>query len=312
MEENKKRKHRYILASFVILAFLLRLWNFIRDPPTTNPENFWLATALELTLIILVYVIAKKVANNVEAGLFSALLATTIPYYNWRVAAQVTHTLAVFMFFLTVLCFIYLKELKDWRKVIIVPLVFAFIHVYALFLIPVLLVYVLFIKLERKDFNKNEIIFAIVVSLATLGIFAFFTATPAFLLIVKQYVSMRYYTTAAENFTLTRAFALAGLVPIYLGAFGAYQGLMKRRKPAIFLSSIAAVFLLFMAFNIIAIKLGLPYFSIALVCLASFFYKGLQDWVLASKLKNYEQIIRIASFVSVFIIGLGHWIYSTM
>ncbi len=312
MEEDRRRKHLYILVSFITLAFLLRLWNYIRDPPTVNPENFWLATALELALVVIVYAVAKKIAANAEAGLFSALLATTVPIYNWRVTAQVTHTLAVFMFFLTVLCFIHLKELGDWKKVIIVPLVFAFVHVYVLFLIPIFAAYAIFVKLEGKNLNRNEIMFIAVASLVSLGIFVFFTATPAFLLMVKQYASMRYYTTAVENFTLNRAFALAGLVPIYLGAFGAYLGFMKQQKPAVFLSSAAAIFLLFMAFNVLAIKLGLPYFGIALTCLASLFYRELKDRILTSRLKRYGHIIRIVAFLSVLAIGLAHWMYATM
>lgn len=308
MERSDKIKYT-VLAGLIVLALFLRMWSFVVDKPMqTNFDLHIASTIVGLFIIPLVYKITKKITGSVNAGLFSAALAIAIPLYSWRVVGQLAHTISIGFFFLTILLFIHLKEIGDWKKIIIVPLIFAFIHIYSILLIPIFGLYFLLLKLEDKKASKNELIFAGVASLFIFLIFLFFTASPAWFAVIKEYTSAHYYTIAAENFTLAKAFALAGMVPIYLGLLGTYFGLKLKKKVPLCIVSTICVFFAVMAFNVIAIILGLPYFTIALAIMAGFVYVELNKELEVSRIKKYIKQIMVLVFIIVIIMGIFQWI----
>jgi len=298
-----------ILATFILIAIALGIWSIFTDSSPVNDFSTNLASIIIGLLIIpTAYKIAKKATGNTNAGLFSAALSIAIPLYNWRTVGQLSLTLAIGFFFLTILLFTHLKEIGDWKKIIVVPLIFSFVHIYSLLLIPVFGLYFLFSKLESRKLNKNEIMFAGISSLFIFLIFLFFTASPALFAIIKQYVGAHYYTIAAENFTLIKAFALAGMIPIYLGFLGTYFGLKIKKKVALLILSIISVSFLAMAFNTTAIVLGLPYFTISLAIMAGFAYTEFEREVEISKFKKYSKQIIFIIFITVILFGLLHQI----
>ena len=123
------------------------------------------------------------------------------------------------------------------------------------------------------------------------------------LLVIQQYVSHNYYSIAAENFTLKRAFALAGALPIYLGFFGAYESLAHQKKSALILLSGLLVSFVAMLFNIVPVALGAPYFTLILACLAGFLYKEIGGWLVKSRFKGKTTNIFIV--IVAVLLGLG-------
>lgn len=311
---EKVEKNRFAtLAVFILIAIVLRAWSFVMDrPPASDFASNLASIIIGLFVIPLVYKIAKEATDSVEAGLFAAALSIAIPLYTWKTVGQFSHTLAIGFFFLTIFLFIILKEIGDWKKIIVVPLIFAFVHVYSMLLIPVFALYLLFSKLEDKKLGKNELIFAGLSSLFIFLIFLSFTASPAFFALAQQYISTHYYTIAAENFTLVKAFALAGMIPIYLGFLGAYFGLKMKKKIALLALSIICVFFLAMIFNVVAIVLGLPYFTIALAIMSSFAYKELERGVEISRFKKFSKQLAILIFALVILFGVLHWLLSVI
>ena len=285
---KNSEKYKFVaLAIFIIIALALRIWSVFSDPPLEVNFSTNLASIVAgLFIIPLVYKIAKRATDSTEAGLFSAALSIAIPLYSRKTVGQLSHTLAIGFFFLTILLFIHLKEIGDWKKIIVVPLIFAFINIYSMLLIPVFGLYFLFSKLEDKKPSRNEIMFASISSLFIFLIFLFFTASPAFFALIQQYASTHYYTITAENFTLIKAFALAGMIPIYVGFLGTYFGLKTKKKISLLIISTLCVFFLAIISNGLAIVLGLPYFTISLAIMSSFAYKELENNINTSKFKT--------------------------
>lgn len=307
----EKHSHKGILAltGIVMLAFLLRIWKYFLDPsPLESLASYWISTAVAVGIIIIIYLLSYKITESYVASLFSSALAATIPIYSWRTVAQLTHTTAVLLFFLSLLSFLYVKEFKDWKPLIVVPLLFAFIHVYALLLIPIVILYAAFVKIEKREINKSEIYLFTVSGIAILVIFVFFTATPALLALVQQYININYYSFAVENFSISKTFAVAGLVPTYVGAFGLYLAMKEKKKAVLLLTSALAILLLTIFFNAIPIRLGLPYFSLTLAVLAGFFWKEIDDNVEKTRLKKYKPIITLVAFGIILVSGIVHFI----
>jgi len=306
-EPTTIHNYRYIfLALFVAASALMSFLSVKFVPPL--PENFVSNAAsavIAAVIIFAVYAIAKKATENTEAALFAAVLAAPIQLYTWKTAAQLTHTLAVFFFLLTILGFLYLKEI-DWKLILIIAVVFSFVHIYALALIPIYLLYMLFVKLEHLEVSQAEQYFIIVSSAFVLGIFALFKASPALVLVINEYVQKNYYSIAAENFTLKRAFALAGALPIYLGFFGAYESLHNKKKSALVLLASLLVVFLAMLFNIVPIGLGAPYFTLVLTCLSGFLYELIHKWLLKTKFKSKMTNIFITIVAVLLALGILH------
>jgi len=304
------RKSTAALAGLVVLGLALRVYETFKVPPLpADALTNWISIILGLAVVPIVYLIAHKLTEHQHASLFSAALATTIPLFGWKVVSQLTHTIALLLFLLSILALMYIKELGDyWRALVFLPIIFAFVHVYALLLLPIFLLYFLFVKLEQKNFSKDEITFSIVSAICIAAIASFFTLTPAFLAVVQRYVSLNYYSLSTEAFTITKAFAFAGLIPTYLGAFGTYLGLKEKKKSTMLAVAAGATLLVGISTNIIPVLLGLPYFSLVLASLAGFFYKGLDKKVETLRIKDYRTIIELLAFAIVLFAGAVHFL----
>ena len=313
MENQTRETHGHkdlvFLAAIISLATVLRIWKYYLDPPPLESIfTYWISAAIGLAIVFIIYQIALKLTENNIAALFSAALAATIPLYSWRTVAQLTHSMSVFLFFLSLLVLLYMKDVGDWKPALIVPLALAFVHAYALLFIPILAIYMVLVKLEQKELSRNEVYFALVSSISIIGVFFFFTATPALFLIVQQYIQTNYYAFAVEHFSLSGIFATAGLVPTYVGMFGLYLGMHERKKSVLLLLSAVITLLLLVFFNIIPARLGLPYFSLTLASLAGFFWKACDKGMVGTKLKRFRIPLTLLGFFIVLAAGVVHFI----
>jgi hypothetical protein len=303
-------KSAAVVTGLLALGLVLRVYTILKsEVPSVDMINNWISLALGLAVIPIVYLISIKLTENEHASLFSAALATTIPLFSWKTVSQPTHTISLVLFLLTILALVYIKELKDWKVAIILPVIFAFVHIYAILLLPILLFYYVFVKLEQKELNNDEIWFSIASAIAIGAIALFFTATPARLLIINQYVTQHYYAFSTQTFTLTKAFAFAGLVPMYLGAIGTYIGLKEKKKATLLVISSGVILLAGMSLNLIPVLLGLPYFGILLAALASFFYKELDKQIETLRIKAYRPVMELLAFAVVLAAGTVHILF---
>ncbi|MFH0869389.1 MAG: hypothetical protein V1839_04135 [archaeon] len=316
MEKQKEHKvnhsHKDIafLAGIAALSTLLNIYKYYLNPPLSEGIfSYWTSVAASIAIVFVIYEISLKMTENNWGALFSAALAATIPLYTWRTVAQLTHSMAVLLFFLSILVLLYMKEMGDWKPALIIPLILAFVHVYALLFIPILVIYMLLVKLEQKELSRNEIYFSVSSGLLILLIFFFFTAKPALLALVQQYIHINYYSFDTENFSLTGIFAVAGLVPTYVGMFGLYSAMHAKKKSVLLLLSTVVTIMLAVFFNIIPIRLGLPYFSLTLAALAAFFWKACDKTMESTKLKRYKPYLTALGFFIVLAAGTVHMLF---
>jgi hypothetical protein len=304
----KYKQEKIAVSALIIIAILLRIqYYFSANPP--NLPLFVLAKTIELGIILTAYAIAKKITKNPLAALFTLALAVSLPIYTWKLVAQINHTLAVFFFTLTLYILISLKKPESWRSALIVPFIFSLIHVYSLILLPIFLLFFILAKIEGKTLSKREKYFMIFSSLLILAVLIAYTATPATILVVSQYLKTKYYTTEAENFTLIKALAFAGLLPIYFGIYGAYEGIKRKRKSILLLISAAGILPVVMAFNIVPFAIGIPYLTFPLAACAAFAFEEIHRNLKISKFKNKEAAVLYLIFTLVLVFNILHWIF---
>ena len=300
-------RYKYAFLGFFVAVSIAMAYLSLHIMPSIAQDassNFY-SLLLGISIPLIVYAIAKKATQSTAGSLFASALSAPIQIYTWKTVSQLTHTLAVILFLLTILAFLYLKEI-DWRLAVLLPIIFAFVHIYALAMIPIYLLYMLFVKLEQREVSQAELYFMTVSSAFILGVFTLFQATPALLLIVKEYAVTHYYSIAAEKVVLHTAFIIAGALPIYLGFFGAYESLIKKRKSAYVLLACMLIFLLAMLFNIIPAALATPYFTLVLAGLSGFLYKELHEWLRTTRFKKHLNSIFIISSAVVLALGILH------
>ena len=124
--------------------------------------------------------------------------------------------------------------------------------------------------------------------------------------LIKEYLQANYYAFAAENFSVTGIFAVAGLVPTYVGMFGLYLGLHERKKSVLLLLSTVITILLVALFNLVPIRLILPYFGLTLAALAGFFWKDADKFMQTTKLKRFWIYLTALGFFIVLAAGAVH------
>ncbi len=300
------------LAAILAAAFGLWLLFFKAIPPTVESfGEYAVSGAVGLLVILLIYKIAEKATGSAGAGLFAAALASTIQLYSWKTVAQLTHTVSLFFFFISILALLYVKDI-NWTLLIIPVLTFSLLHVYSLALIPIFLLYSLIMWIEQKEMSRDEFYFILTSTAVLLVIFLVLRFTPTLYLIVKQYISAHYYSIAGEALTLKSLFVLAGVIPIYLGLYGTFMGLKQEKKSVQLLVSSAAILFTAMLFNVVPTSLGMPYFALSLTALSGFVYFAIESYIRSSVLKRHEPLVLAIAVVILMALGFLHRIVFTL
>ena len=312
MSENleiSKNQSYCILGLLIGISLVLKAYTYLTSPPTDLLKSMYvLALLLGLIIIVLVYALTKELTDNNIAALFASSLAMFIPLYSWKTVNFLNHTFAVILLLLTFLALMYVKETRYWRTLTVIPLILSLVHVYSLIFLPIILLYFLLTKLEKKEVSKREYIFAGVSAMFIIGIFIFLTSTPNLLIMTQEYVKVGYYSLAAENFSITKAFLIAGLLPVYLGAIGAYYAIPKKKKMALLMISACGIFLAAMLFNVIPITIGFPYLGLMLACFAGEVFVRFEKTILTSRIKEKLSSLTFALFVIIFVLNLLHFL----
>ncbi len=301
-----------ILAAILAVSFALWFFFFkVIPPPAENLADYVVSGAVGLLVILLIYKIAEKATGSAGAGLFSAAMASTITLYSWKTVAQLTHTVSLFFFLLSILALLYVKEI-NWTLLIIPVLTFSLLHVYSLALVPIFLLYSGVMWLEKKEMSRDEFYFILTSAAVLLVVFLVLRLTPTLYLLVKQHVSVNYFSIVGEKLTLRSLLTLAGVLPIYLGLYGTYIGLKQEKKSVQLLVSSAAILFAAMLFNVVPTSLGMPYFALSLVALSGFVYFAIESYIRSSVLKKHEPAVLAAAVIILMALGFLHRIVFTL
>ena len=292
----------------VLLAFALHTVSyFISPPPANTLITYCVASFLGIASILIIYFISLKISKSNIAAVFSAILAAGVHTYGWRIASHHIHAAELCLFLTIILSILYIKK-TAWYLPVLLTIPYAFFHIYSLALIPVILIYVLLLKLEGMHLNKPELKSCVFSSIVIIVMFAFFTATPALIVIVSEYAARNYYALSAANFKLTTVFAIIGALPVYLGLIGAYECVLHRNKGALLLLSAAIVFFIASLANLVTLRLTLPYLAMSFAALSAVFYAKIDKIIIDSVASKHRWLIH-GSVLAVFIaLSTIHWI----
>ena len=116
-ELNILDRYKYaFLGFFVAVSIAMAYFSLRISPPNTGDAaaNLY-SLLLGISIPLIVYAIAKKATHSTAGSLFASAISAPIQLYTWKTVSQLTHTLAVVLLLLTILAFLYLKEI-DWKS----------------------------------------------------------------------------------------------------------------------------------------------------------------------------------------------------
>ncbi len=303
------KDYAYLFA-FIALSAGLNIYELIASPPQQINFAANILPIIAIAVIIFaIFKLAEQITGSTKAGLFSAALMAPIQVYTWRAAEPLTNTLGVLFFIVSLYFFMRIKDI-DWRLILIVPVIFAFIHAYSLFLIPIYIIYVGIIKLKRKEVSQNELKLILTSTACILGIFLLFKITPAAIFLFGHYTN--YFAISSAPRVYKSLLVFAGSLPIYIGLYGAYAGITKDKKSAILLTSAAITIFIGFITQLVDLQLGLPYFVAIFVGLAGFAFAEIEKFLQDSKLKSKSELIFLAAIIVVIALGVLHRVVFTL
>src|SRR3989344_2186870 len=254
------------------------------------------------SLVLISYFIAREITNDENSSLITALLAGFVPIYSKTLINQFTiYTLVLPLIAFMILCFIKLEEKKYFVFFIIGGIILSLTHSSSFLLLFIFLFYILLVNVENIKLIKLK--------KETL-LFMFFLIFMINILFFRkaffQYgLDVVYGNNPLFNtINIFQSFYLLGVIPLFLGIIGLYQGFFGPKKEQITLiySIILGILFLFLI-RLIDIKIGLLFLSFGLVIASSLAIKNFFVYLDKTKFSNSRRLA-ILVFI-IFFIGLS-------
>jgi len=256
------------------------------------------------------------VTKNKIAALFALATAIVTPLgFDIAILNNYQWAIATIVIFFTIYSVLELDTHKQWYVLLALPVLAAFIHFTALILIPIFLLYLIFIALEHETVSRNEVMFISLASVLVLLIVLVVVGLPsraeviskiAQSLVLQQNPRAIAFSKEASFDTIA---TVIGLHPILIGLIGAYLAILAKNKSAlIYLSTIIVSFGL-VSFKVIPIIFGIPYFFLGLAVLASYFMIYIIDQINISRFRKATKFFILFFFITVMLSGIVQWVF---
>ena len=251
------------------------------------------------SVIFISYFIAKEITSDEASSLFTALLAGFVPLYSKTLINQFSvYTLILPLIAFMVLCFIKLDNKKYFRWFIVGSIALPFIHSSSFLFIFILLFHLLLMNAENIKLTKLK---------KEALIFSFFFIFLINIMFFKQ-AFLRYgfdvvygNNPLIYNFNIFQGLYLLGIIPLFLGILGLYQGFFKlKRESMVLISSLTLGVLFLLLFNLININLGLLFLSFGLVIASSLALRNFFIYLNKTKISHLKNLIIIV-FILLFV-----------
>ena len=245
-----------------LFHYLFALLSFI-------PYYFKIFPALLISsLVIIVYFISKEIINDETSSLLTSLLSGFVPIYSNVLINQFTpYSLVLPLMAFIILCFMKLENKKYLIWFLASSFLLAFIHTSSFLLLFILLFYILLMNSEDMQITKLK--------RETL-VFTFFLILFINLLVFRKVFLQYGFDTIYGNnpvkhtFDVLKNIYIIGIIPLFLGITGLYQGFFRLKKePIILISSMILSIFLLLLLNLLDISTGLLFLSFGLVVASS-------------------------------------------
>ena len=176
MAKPKKKIPKEYAALIVLLLFSLVFKSF-RLTEGGIKTNLIIPAILSVLVLFLVYDIGFHETRNMRAGLFAAALAVFIPVVNLS-QQSIIRPLEVIFFLFILYLFTQVNSEKKWSIFLFVPVVFAIVSKNSLFLVPIFIIFYIFVKIFKLKLTEQEAMYIALTSMIILLVNAISNQNP--------------------------------------------------------------------------------------------------------------------------------------
>ena len=250
------------------------------------------------SLVVLVYLFARKVTPSATSALFAALMAGILPI----LVSTTLNTFSLYAFLAPlIIYFLYtftqLEHPAYQKQFIALSFLLPFLHPIAFLIALALAMYIFLMSLESLQvdkFRKEGILFFLFLGLFIQSLFykqAFIELGWA---IIWQNIPSQVLAQHFTGINLLEAVYLAGILPFVLGILAVILGLSRKtdRKPSLFvLSSLILSTGLLMALKLLPFSIGLLFLALALTIASALTLEKLYKYLQLTKFSTYRPLL---------------------
>lgn len=237
-------------------------------------------------LVVIVYLLSKKISQDTTASLFSAVIAGFLPIL-FSTNKFTPETLFIPLIFLSIYFFLHVPEKKYINHYLAAFALLCLISsATALYLIG-LGIYFLLSLAEGKKITRAEgemIIFSVFLFLWVQLLFFKSTLLTEGISFIWQNIPSALLQEYFPTFSVVQALGLVSIVPFVGGVYVVYDSLFQlKNKKAFLLISLALSTTVLTWFRLIEFELSLSFFAVILAVLFSLFYQRLGEYLKTTK-----------------------------
>ncbi len=264
---------------------------------------------LSSLIVIIVYLISKKITNNTNASLFAALLSAFIPIEIRTNINQISvYSLVIPIILLMILALLNLENKKYSILFIILAFLLPLLHPVSFLFMFSLLFYLILANTESINIGKAKkeiIIFSFFVIL----LINFFLYRNALIRygtnIIWQNIPGNLFSIYFKTFNILEVLYLLGVIPLILGIIGIYTGLFKRKDENILLlASLILASLLLLSLKLINLQVGVLFISLPLLIASSKSLANIYSYFNITKFYKYKNYFDAILFILIIVLSI--------
>ena len=244
------------------------------------------------SLVLLVYLIAKKITAHEPASLWAALIAGFLPTL-FTPNAFTPKVLFLPLLFLNIYAFLNLKDKKYLYVYILTFLLLCLTSGSTALIIIGMGIYLLLRALESKKIEADElelIIFSVFFFIWSQFLFFKSTFLSEGLSFIWKNIPPQIISQYFPEISITQALVLVSIIPFLAGIYVVFRSLFQlKNQPAFFLISLVISTTLLAWLKLLEFQLSLAFFGIILAILFAIFYQESSAYLGQTKLSRVYQ-----------------------
>jgi len=260
------------------------------------------------SLVIVVYLIAKKITNDDVSSLLTAFLAAFIPIEIRNSVNQISiYSFIIPLILILYLCLINLEQKRYFNLFLVLSFLLPLIHTSSLLFIFSLLFYFilsntesLFISRYKKEVMMFSFFLMLLINfLIYKGVFLQYGID-----VIWQNIPTSLFSEYFKNLNVLEAIYLTGVLPIIFGSFGIFLGLFKEKNDSIILLTAAILTTLFLlSIKILNLQTGLLCLTVFLVVVSSLTISKIYSYISLTKFLKFKKYVSL--IIVLLIVGLS-------
>ena len=263
---------------------------------------------LIIFLVVIVYLISKKITKDKNAALFTAFLASFIPIEIKTNLNQVS--IYAFIIPLVLLMFLALMNLdnkKYFNLFLVLSFILPLVHPISFIFILSLFFYIILANTESikiTRIKKEAILFTFFLILLINFLIYRNVFLQHGLKIIWQNIPNNLFNEYFKDLNVLEILYLTGILPIALGILGIYFGLKRKDNQIVLMASaILAVFLL-ISLKLLNLSIGVLFLSIFLTITSSLTIARFNEYLDLTKFRKFKTIFNIVFILLILILTI--------